>query len=303
MSWFTRRRILVLAVVGVVIVAGILGWRWSTAVSPAAKISTPSHSAEQNAADLPCSSWTAPLNDSKTQTDKVVSIAAGVQWVRLCSLPGDKLAGTVPPEALTLNPQAVADAVNALPHPRSQACTADLGPSFALIFGYSDQTASIVSGNLGGCRTLAGRINGERALDAFLAAMTRQRATAATPIPASVPVPSCQSWGSWLAPEPGQTIRAFYCANMISTPVPVRQWAALATAITTSATVVTAQSAALPAIFAQSPDGEVVRLGVGNSQLEWTTEQGSVRQPTITVHQARLTAAQWAPIAQAMSQK
>lgn len=204
----------------------------------------------------------------------------GAARVTLCSEPGHEITGQVePPDALVIDPDAVAQAWHelAVPDPKDpMVCTAELGPAYLMVLEYPDGRVVQLAGEMYGCRMVGGRYapggpNGgaDRVLAAFGAALTKQRETIPVEVDHPLQRSDCDSFGSWITPAVGDTVAGYACSLPDGMPhridIPDADWAVLVadaaanSVPAASATMPTCEKAPGPTLVGVAKTGETIQ--------------------------------------------
>ncbi|MDT0202011.1 hypothetical protein [Nocardioides sp. AE5] len=129
------------------------------------------------------------------------TLPEGPVAVLMCS-PGGGVSFQAPPDALTQDPDALVDLINAAPlraDDPNMACTMDLGPTWEFVFGYADGSTRTIRAERHGCGGIfvGDGVRGDSGttatlVDAFTGALHDQRAGLEPPTPAPVVETSCR---------------------------------------------------------------------------------------------------------------
>jgi hypothetical protein len=174
------------------------------------------------------------------------AVPAGATSARLCQGPGTQF--HVPVDALTTGIEGLVAAVNALePVGPPDACTAELGPGYRIVFGYPDGSTFVVSGLLYGCQTLTVgsgyRADPEAAKDAFTTRLLAQRQASDPPAGGVASAPGCAGTAAIFDPAPGDPlVAAALCVrdtgksgDVMRVPIPAADLATLVADIAANA--------------------------------------------------------------------
>lgn len=137
-------------------------------------------------------------------------LPTGATAVMLCDTPVEPMLHVAaPPDALTTDVAAVVETYRRLPTmPRQPGCTADLGPSFELVFTYVGRGPVRIRGDLYGCWGIGDRAGSRAVFDTFVDRLRAQR-SGRGPWTSAVLPPSCGNGplvglpgASYLVPTP-----------------------------------------------------------------------------------------------------
>lgn len=156
---------------------------------------------------------------------------AGAVGVRLCDLAttGVLLA---PVDELTTGVETLVAQFNGAESfdSTTMACTADAGPSYAMVVRYPDGNVVTVTSMMAGCHTVGGRLGGQELLATFTTQLAEQRrASPPQPVPHT---PCVGPQGSWMPVDPGELTAITGCsghgpdARALGTAT-AQQWAVL----------------------------------------------------------------------------
>lgn len=237
------------------------------------------------------------------------TVPNGAASVTLCNGHHNQGAGeppVVPPDALVSHVDEVAALVNA-GGSSVGACTANLSPSFTLVFTYRDRPPVLVTGELFGCGTVAGRTGAEAVKTRFLDLLVAQRKVLPPP-PRTTPLPASQMAWSWIRPELTDTVSGVLLTTVAEQqipPVTLAGWDAIAAASARAERGPPAEvmTGATSSVIAVNPWGESTRLHLHDRDLSWAeavvgTPETGRRQ---TWARVRLSEAEYAPIAAALA--
>lgn len=175
----------------------------------------PSSPAQGTTEADPCGALTASVAAPKPGA----ALPAGATAIRLCPVRGVELGdGVVPRDALVRDTDVVVQAYNELPIATQQAvCTADLGPSYTMVFQYEGGAAVTLRGDLSGCGPVGGRTGARTLVNAFLRELRKQRST--TPPPRVTVQQPCSLTFGWMTADVTRLRAGAACSPERSRPL------------------------------------------------------------------------------------
>lgn len=170
-------------------------------------------------AELTSYDGSCPDPDAVPAAKRAIVLPGEALGVRLC--PGRDEDGlpvpAAPADELVQNVASLVKRFNGLTVvPQNQDCPSDLGPTYTMVFRYSDDRAVALTGEAFGCGPVGGRLGARGLVEAFVRSLQSQRISKAPPKQMVTDPCALPSW-SWLPADRTSLTTAALCRGTKST--------------------------------------------------------------------------------------